>query len=116
MYAAAVEFDLPLGGLHETGADDVTAIWNGEEFVYVTKESEGWWWDVGRMWWRYGMAPYKAVKLVREVVGTFLKLYEAPYFPFRSLTERVFELGLERITGVTGEQFLAERKVGEVSP
>lgn len=57
------------------------------------------------------MSPYHAVNLVKEVVGKFLKLYEPPYFPFRSLTARTYELGLVEITGVTGEQFLAQNKV-----
>lgn len=57
------------------------------------------------------MSPYYAKKLVDKTVGMFLKLYEAPMFPFRSLTERIFELGLLPITGVTGEQFLADNKV-----
>lgn len=57
------------------------------------------------------MSPYRAVNLVKEVVGKFLKLYEQPYFPFRSLTARTYELGLVGITGVTGEQFLAQNKV-----
>lgn len=57
------------------------------------------------------MSPYRAVNLVKEVVGKFLKLYEQPYFPFRSLTARTYELGLVEITGVTGEQFLAQNKV-----
>ncbi|UNI17522.1 hypothetical protein JDV02_003857 [Purpureocillium takamizusanense] len=64
------------------------------------------------MWWRYGLAPYRAVRLVNDVVATFLRLYEEPHFPFRSLTQRAFELGLHKVTAVTGEQFLAEKNVG----
>lgn len=79
--------------------------------MYKSVVGEGWWWDVGRLWWKYGTSPYSAVKLVQKTVGTFLKLYEEPYFPFRSLTQRVFELGLEKVTAVTGEQFLNENKV-----
>ncbi len=44
-------------------------------------------------------------------VATFTKLYDAPHFPFRSLSERAYELGLTKVTGLTGEQFLAENKV-----
>ena len=111
LYNATRTFNLPLGVLREGDPGDVTAIWNGDEFVYQTTDGEGWWWDVGRLWWRYGLSPYYAVRLVKKVVGQFLKLYEEPMFPFRSLTQVVFELDLAKVTGLTGEQFLAENKV-----
>lgn len=57
------------------------------------------------------MSPYYAKKLVDKTVGMFLNLYEEPMFPFRSLTERVFELGLLPMTGITGEQYLVDNKV-----
>ncbi|KAH0493014.1 hypothetical protein TgHK011_007937 [Trichoderma gracile] len=95
--------------------DDVTAIWDGGDggFVYETTDGTAWWWDAGKLWWRYGTSPYRAVKLVKEVVGKFLKLYEGPYFPFRSLTARAYELGLVGATAVTGEQFLKQHKIDE---
>lgn len=113
MYDAARNFGLDLGGLREEGGapDDYTAIWDGDSFLFVTSDGASWWWDAAKLWWRYGTSPYYAVKLVKRVVGQFLQLYEEPYFPFRSLTQRVFELGLHKITAVTGEQFLADNKV-----
>lgn len=113
MYNATRDFRLPTGDPHDLDDGSITAIWDGRSFVFQTAEGSSWWWDAAKMFWKYGFAPYKAVKLVQEVVGTFLKLYEPPYFPFRSLTQRAYELGLERITGVTGEQFLAENKVSK---
>jgi prenylcysteine oxidase / farnesylcysteine lyase len=92
-------------------AGDYTAIYDGEKILYRSVEGEGWWWDVARLWWRYGLSPYSAVKLVKSTVSTFLKLYEAPFFPFRSLTERVFELGLHKVTAVTGEEYLSENGI-----
>ncbi|KAH6606018.1 prenylcysteine oxidase [Trichoderma cornu-damae] len=105
-------FNLSVGSNYRvaSGKDDVTAIWDGEGFVYETTDGTAWWWDAGKLWWRYGMSPYRAVSLVKEVVGKFLKLYEQPYFPFRSLTARAYELGLVEITAVTGEQLLAQNK------
>lgn len=111
LYNATQNFDLPLGSLHEGNPGDLTAIWDGERLVYQSVKRESWWWDAARLWWRYGLSPYRAVKLVQGVVGKFLQLYEGPWFPFRSLTQRVFELELEKITGVTGERFLEENKV-----
>ena len=117
LYNATKDFHLPLGGKPhpDEGStlppQDVTAIWDGENIVYQSTKGSSWWWDAAKLWWKYGMAPYKAVKLVKEVVGQFLQLYEEPWFPFRSLTQRVFELGLEKVTAVTGEQFLDQKGV-----
>ena len=112
LYNATQRFGLPLGTMGTSEPGDVTAIWDGARFVYESAEGASWWRDAARMVWRYGSSPYYAVRLVKNTVGTFLKLYEEPWFPFRSLTQRVFELGLARVAGMTGEQFLAENKVG----
>ncbi|KAK4099108.1 hypothetical protein N658DRAFT_525736 [Parathielavia hyrcaniae] len=40
-------------------------------------------------------------------------LYDPQSFPFQSLTQRVQQLGLDEITGVTGEQFLSDNGVGD---
>ena len=82
--------------------------------MYQSAEGESWWRDAARLWWRYGMSPYRALNLVKGVVGKFLRLYEEPLFPFRSLTERVSELELENILAVTGEQFLEQNKVSSM--
>lgn len=112
MHGAALGFDLTLDNPMPSAKGDLTIIWDGENVVFETTEGgSSWWWDAARMWWRYGMSPYRAISLVKTVVDTFLKLYEPPFFPFRSLTQRAYELGLERVTGVTGEQFLADYKI-----
>ncbi|KAH7029057.1 prenylcysteine oxidase [Microdochium trichocladiopsis] len=98
----------------DPGADEkgTLAIWDGYSFVYE-QDSDSWgWWNLAKLFWKYGTAPYYTDKLVKQVINTFLKLYERPYFPFRSLSTRAFELGLTAITGVTGEQFLAQNKLG----
>lgn len=112
MHDAARGFGLTLDNPMPSNKGDLTIIWDGESIVFETTEGgSSWWWDAARMWWRYGMSPYRAISLVKTVVDTFLKLYEPPFFPFRSLTQRAYELGLERVTGVTGEQFLADYKI-----
>ncbi|RYO94241.1 hypothetical protein DL766_002249 [Monosporascus sp. MC13-8B] len=87
------------------------AIWDGNHFVFRQNSNSWGWWNLAKLFWKYGTAPYYTDKLMRETVATFLKLYKAPYFPFRSLSERAYELGLTKITGLTGEQFLAENKI-----
>ncbi|KAJ6781516.1 hypothetical protein PWT90_11048 [Aphanocladium album] len=112
MHHAALGFNLTLDNPMPSTKGDLTIIWDGENIVFETTEGgSSWWWDAARLWWRYGMSPYRAISLVKTVVDTFLKLYEPPFFPFRSLTQRAYELGLERVTGVTGEQFLADNKI-----
>ncbi|KAI0099728.1 prenylcysteine oxidase [Nemania sp. FL0031] len=87
--------------------DGLLGIWDGESFLY-TQDSNSWdWVNLARLFWKYGTAPYYTHKLVQSTVATFLKLYEEPFFPFRSLSTRAFQLDLAKITGVTGRQFLA---------
>ncbi|POR36147.1 Frequency clock protein [Tolypocladium paradoxum] len=111
LFNATRDFGLPVTEMSAAEAGDVTAIWDGNSFVFQSAQGTSWWWDAGKLWWRYGLSPYKALRLAKSVVGMFMKLYEEPYFPFRSLTQRAFELGLDKITGMTGEQFLAENNI-----
>ncbi|KAJ2987832.1 hypothetical protein NUW58_g4293 [Xylaria curta] len=93
----------------DPGCDErgLLGIWNGDSFVY-TQDSNSWdWVNLARLFWKYGTAPYHTYRLVQSTVTTFLKLYEEPFFPFRSLSTRAFQLDLAKITGVTGRQFLA---------
>ncbi|KAI0835886.1 prenylcysteine oxidase [Hypoxylon sp. FL0890] len=110
LYNATKAFNLPLTN---PGSDEkgLLGIWDGKRFVY-TQDSESWgWWNLAKLFWKYGTAPYYTHRLVQDTIATFLKLYDAPYFPFRSLSTKAFELGLVRITGATGQQFLAENKL-----
>jgi prenylcysteine oxidase/farnesylcysteine lyase len=91
--------------------DGLLGIWDGESFVY-TQDSGSWdWVNLARLFWKYGTAPYYTHKLVQRTVSAFLRLYDKPFFPFRSLSARVFQLDLAKITGMTGRQFLAANKV-----
>ncbi|KHN97183.1 Prenylcysteine oxidase [Metarhizium album ARSEF 1941] len=101
MYNATKNFNLSPTGLTEPQPTDYTAIWDGETILFKSEAGASKWWDAARLFLKYGLVPYRAVRLVKSSVGTFLRLYDAPYFPFRSLTQRAFELGLLRLTGVT---------------
>jgi hypothetical protein len=87
-------------------------IWNGAEFVLVTRQEDGWW-DKARLLWRYGTAPLWTNRLMKSTTGKFLSMYDEPVFPWRSLSEVVEEVGLLEVTGVTGEQYLKANGVGE---
>lgn len=41
-------------------------------------------------------------------------MYNAPHFPFRSLNEKAEELGLTKLTGLTGRQYLEESGVSNI--
>ncbi|KAI2465953.1 prenylcysteine oxidase [Annulohypoxylon bovei var. microspora] len=110
LYNASKEFNLLLKN-PGTDEDGLLGVWDGKSFVY-TQDSESWgWWNLAKLFWKYGTAPYYTHRLVQETVATFLKLYQAPYFPFRSLSTRAYELGLVKTTGSTGEQFLEENQL-----
>ncbi|THV44863.1 hypothetical protein BGAL_0566g00060 [Botrytis galanthina] len=107
---ASREFDLHAKSSN-TEVAEILGIWDGAEFVYTQKDSDWKYWDIAKMFWKYGFAPLKTQRLMKTVVGKFLQLYEAPYFPFRSLTERIEELDLKTVASVTGEQFLAQNNI-----
>lgn len=92
-------------------ADRLTVVWDGSKFVFETASTNSWWWDAVKLGWKYGLAPWYTEKLMQKTIATFLKLYEEPYFPFRSLSTRVFELDLAKTTGVTGQQFLSDNGI-----
>ncbi|KAG5930278.1 hypothetical protein E4U42_002490 [Claviceps africana] len=111
MYNASRTFGLNLSEPKSSEPTDYTVIWDGETIVFRSEKCRPRWWNAVKLLLRYGLAPYRAMQLVKRSVGTFLQLYEEPYFPFRSLTQRAFELGLLRLTGITGAQFLQENKI-----
>ncbi|OLN96170.1 Farnesylcysteine lyase [Colletotrichum chlorophyti] len=112
LYNASLHFGLPLKE-PESGDDGLLGIWDGESLIYTQDDKSWGWWNLAKLFWRYGTAPYRAQKLVQSTVATFLQLYEPPHFPFRSLTQRAFELDLLKATSVTGEEFLATNEIGE---
>lgn len=110
---AASEFGLHPQNYQSVGDElEVLGIWNGEKFVYKQKGKASWF-DLAKMFWKYGLAPIRTQRLMRKIVGKFSKLYEPPFFPFRSLSDRVLDLELTWVTAVTGEQFLAANNVSQ---
>jgi prenylcysteine oxidase/farnesylcysteine lyase len=87
-------------------------VWNGQEFVLITRQEDGWW-DKAKLLWRYGTAPLWTNRLMKSAVGKFLTMYDEPVFPWKSLSETVERVGLLEATGVTGEQYLKEHGIGE---
>lgn len=108
---AAAEFGLPTRA-PDTESSPVLGIWDGDRFVFTLDLSEPSWRNNLKIVWRYGVtAPLRAQRLMAATRAKFLQIYDAPYFPFSSLTRIAKDLGLVATTGVTGEQFLGANKV-----
>ncbi|KAG0647060.1 Chloride ion pump-associated 55 kDa [Hyphodiscus hymeniophilus] len=96
----------------ETETAEILGVWNGHKLVFTQKEG-GWaWWDITKLIWKYGWAPVRTNNLMKKTVGKFRKLYEYPFFPFRSLSDRAFDLGLTEVTAMTGQELLAANNIG----
>jgi len=84
-------------------------VYNGEDWVF--RGNDGGWWDIAKLLWKYGMSPIKTQRLMKKTVGLFLKLYEEPAFPFKDLSQAVYDLDLTEATALTGEQYLGQNGI-----
>ena len=50
---------------------------------------------------------------MKSTTEKFFKMYDAPYFPFKGLSQVVFDVGLTDVTAVSGEEFLKQNDIGE---
>ena len=96
--------------------DVLLGIWDGSSFVLkhqTSSESNPLekWWRQARILWKYGLAPVWAQRLVKDVVTKFLHMYQAPYFPFLSVTRVVDQVNLTSVTAQSGWSFLEENKL-----
>ena len=106
LYDALSEFGFSTRDPDE-GADPTLGIWDGDKFVFQVNTDHSFWWNAAKVLLKYGiLAPRRTQQLMESTIGKFDRLYRAPYFPFRSLTQRTYDLGLADATGMTGEQFL----------
>ncbi|KAJ6020643.1 Prenylcysteine oxidase [Penicillium herquei] len=94
-------------------AEESIGIWDGSNFVFTLKNDSSWW-NIGRLIWRYGLAPIRTQNLMKSVVGKFLKLYEKPLFPFRSLSEAAEAVDLLDVTASPGDAFLEANSISEL--
>ncbi|KAI9677747.1 MAG: hypothetical protein M1829_002519 [Trizodia sp. TS-e1964] len=113
LVSAAKAFGLDMVSASDSGRERQTiGIWNGEVFVVTLEESSSDWWMVVQLLWKYGWAPVRTQNLMKATIGKFLKMYEEPVFPFRSLTRAIYDIGLMAAVTATGEQFLKENQIG----
>lgn len=95
----------------ESEEAEFLGIWNGDKFVYTQRDSGWYWLDIAKLLWKYGLAPIRTQRLMKTVISKFRKLYDYPYFPFKSLSDAALDLDLVSVTAITGEQFLANNNV-----
>lgn len=93
--------------------DESIGIWDGSQFVFSLKNTYSWW-NIGRLFWRYGLAPLRTQNLMKKIVGQFLRLYEEPLFPFSSLSEAAVAAELLNATSSSGEAFLHANDIGSL--
>jgi len=101
-----------MGDTRPKEAPEKLGVWDGSKFVFTQSNGGYYWWNIAKLVWKYGWTPIRTQNLMKETVGKFLKMYEEPHFPFRSLSQVAYDLGLTVVTGATGEQLLEEHNIG----
>lgn len=91
---------------------DSLGIWDGSQFVYSIKDTFNWW-EIGKLVWRYGLSPFKAQRAMKDTVQRFKEMYQAPIFPFQSLTDAVETTGLLNTMASPGADFLRKNGVSD---
>lgn len=95
----------------EDDADSI-GIWDGSQFVYSVKGSFNWW-EIGKLVWRFGLSPFKAQGAMKDTIQKFKEMYQAPIFPFQSLTDAVEKAGLLNTMASPGADFLRKNGVSD---
>ncbi|KAL8819406.1 MAG: hypothetical protein Q9191_007743 [Dirinaria sp. TL-2023a] len=98
------------GGEDLDGLTKGLGVWNGEKFVFIQSDASYDWWNTAKLLWRYGMSPIRTQRLMKDTVSKFLKMYETPIFPFKSIGETALELGL-LAPSMRSEQLLKENAI-----
>ncbi|KAL1865615.1 hypothetical protein Plec18167_009336 [Paecilomyces lecythidis] len=91
-------------------SDDSLGVWDGQQFVYQQQDTY-FWWNIAKLLWKYGLAPVRTQRLMKQTVDKFLRLYESPSFPFRSLSFAAEAAGLLDATASTGAEFLEQNGI-----
>ena len=86
-------------------------IWDGQKFVFVQDGNDHSWWNTAKLLWQYGVTPIRTQNLMKTTISRFLKMYQEPYFPFRSLSKVALELGLAPLTSITGDELLRQHSI-----
>ena len=116
LVSAAKEFGLSTKKLTEGQSDELPetlGVWDGKEFKFIQSQGSYSWWNIVKLLWQYGLAPIRTQNLMKKTIGSFLKMYDEPHFPFRSLSEKAHDLGLTEVTSTTGDYFLQDNQISK---
>lgn len=132
LFNATRDFELPVDNriYESTGAKYELGIWDGTGFVFYAAASEdddgsggsggSWlgklagWWDIAKLFWRYGLSPLRLRTLQQNIIGRFLRMYiEDDGFPFPDLTAVAADIDLLSVTGKSGSALLKEAGISE---
>ena len=105
LLSTAKKLALPISGADQRRpmeASDTLGVWNGEKFVFTQSEGSYFIWNLAKLLWKYGLAPVRAQRLMKSSFNKFLRMYEEPHFPFKSLSETAGTLGLTALTSTPG--------------
>ena len=109
LVSAVREFGLATKGAEKNDLPNTLGVYDGLHWVFTGSESG--WLTVGKLLWKYGLAPIRTHNLMKQTLGKFLQMYEEPHFPFRDLSKTVYDLGLTKATAATGAEFLAKNNI-----
>ena len=98
------------GGEDLDGLTKGLGVWNGKRFVFIQSDANYDWWNTAKLLWRYGMSPIRTQRLMKNTVNNFLRMYETPIFPFKSIGETALKLGL-LAPSMRSEQLLKENGI-----
>lgn len=112
LVSAARKFGLTTEGLSSSEVlylPKTLGVYDGQQWVF--RGSENGWWTTLKILWKYGMAPIRTQRLMKQTTEKFFKMYDELVFPFKDLSQTAYNLGLTDITSSTGEQFLEQNGI-----
>ena len=98
------------GGYDLDGLTRALGVWDGQKLVFLQSDGSYSWWNTAKILWKYGLSPVRTQRLMKSTVGKFLKMYERPVFPFKSIAEAAYSVGLTAAS-MLGEDFLAQNQI-----
>ena len=92
------------------GLTKALGVWDGQKVVFLQSEGSYSWWNTAKILWKYGLSPVRTQNLMKTTVGKFLRMYERPIFPFKSIMQAAHDVGLTAASSPS-ESFLADNKI-----
>ncbi|RHZ82779.1 hypothetical protein Glove_103g276 [Diversispora epigaea] len=104
---ASKKFGLELISFTDGYPEAKTAVWDGTQFVF--EETSNTFWDIVKLFWKYGWTPIKIQRIIKAIIDRFLKGYDLtePFYNIDSELERL-HLVLEK--QYTGQYYFSELK------